>query len=792
MKRILSAVIFSASLILSVPLPCAGGILTFEGFADGTDLVDQYAGVVFRNTMIITAGESLNEFEFPPYSGVNAATDSVGPVDILFDSPIQSFGAYFTYTIPIRVTAYDDASRVLGVVFSSYSNNLQFSGQPGSFPNELLELRFAGIAEILIQGAPLGGSFVFDNLRIDQPVPTNIPEPSSFSSVVSGACALLLGWAVRRAKRLPGTAWLRRNSGPVRAAPALLCLGIAAVSSSKAAGNVVAISPGQDINAIVQANPAGSAFFLNSGTHRLAAIIPKDDDSFAGAPDAVLNGSRILTGFTREGSYWVASGLKDEPRPTGECASGSPTCVYPQSFFIDGQPLTHVATLQEVRPGAFFFDYAADRIYFADDPARRLVELATAPFAFSGGASRVIVRGLTVEKYANAAQVGAIDDGGVGWLIENNVVRLNHGTGIRFFDNAMIRENQVLSNGQLGIGGFGAGVRVVGNEIARNTWAGFSPGWEAGGTKFVRTTDLVLRDNYVHHNTGPGLWIDIDNIRTLIANNVAEYNTKPGIQHEISYAAKIQNNVVRWNGITPLGWLWAAQILIQNSQDTEVSGNVVETGQNYGEGITMIQQDRGSGAYGPYLVRNNYVHDNHITYLGSFGLTGAAADFASDLLFSSNNRFDFNHYYAPVADGHHWVWDDAMRTWTEFKVEQEHHGTFNAMIGNISLSPAAIPSGVLSTVRITASITNRGLIASSVSLKRVDETGGTVAVLGMLHDDGLDGDAVAGDHVFSGRVQFLEPGPALVRLQISAAILGVIQRVESEPVVLLVRAPTGR
>ena len=69
--------------------------------------------------------------------------------------------------------------------------------------------------------------------------------------------------------------------------------------------------------------------------------------------------------------------------------------------------------------------------------------------------------------------------------------------------------------------------------------------WEAGGTKFARTRDLVVRRNFVHHNRGPGLWTDIDNVRTLYEANRVEDNGEAGILHEISYAAVIRNNVVR-------------------------------------------------------------------------------------------------------------------------------------------------------------------------------------------------------------------------------------------------------
>jgi hypothetical protein len=43
-------------------LLAASVVITFEGFADSTILTNQYPGLIFSNTIILTAGISLNEF----------------------------------------------------------------------------------------------------------------------------------------------------------------------------------------------------------------------------------------------------------------------------------------------------------------------------------------------------------------------------------------------------------------------------------------------------------------------------------------------------------------------------------------------------------------------------------------------------------------------------------------------------------------------------------------------------------------------------------------------------------
>ncbi len=50
--------------------------LNFEGFPGSTILTTQYPGLTFSNTIILTSGISLNEFEFPPHSGVSVVSEN--------------------------------------------------------------------------------------------------------------------------------------------------------------------------------------------------------------------------------------------------------------------------------------------------------------------------------------------------------------------------------------------------------------------------------------------------------------------------------------------------------------------------------------------------------------------------------------------------------------------------------------------------------------------------------------------------------------------------------------------
>jgi hypothetical protein len=446
----------------------------------------------------------------------------------------------------------------------------------------------------------------------------------------------------------------------------------------------VSLYPGNNIQQAVDQHPASTTFLLNAGIYRLQSVQPKDGDTFIGMPGALLSGAAVLTGFSRAGALWVAGNQNQQGQLNGYCDQQHPECMYPEDLFFDNAPLLHVQDLASVTSGSWFFDYANHRIYFADDPTGHTVEISTARSAFYGSARNVTIRGLTIEKYAIPAQFGAIGDQypGPNWIISNNEVRWNHGAGINLASGSQALNNHVHHNGQKGIGGNGQNLIVEGNEISFSNWAGFDIGWEAGGAKFAQTNFLTVRKNFIHDNGGAGLWNDIDSINTLYENNTVENNLAGGIQYEISYAATIRYNTVRNNANFPSTWMWGAQILIMNSRDVAVYGNRVDVAPATGNGIGIIQQNRGDGAYGPHIAANNYVHHNSITHRHSpNGSSGLVGDYYQQaLLTSQNNRFDYNSYHVTDPWASAWQWGGYMSWDGMHQIGQELHGTVDTKL----------------------------------------------------------------------------------------------------------------
>ena len=482
---------------------------------------------------------------------------------------------------------------------------------------------------------------------------------------------------------------------------ALWNLGALATAAAAAPGvsdapcplGAIAVEPGAAIQAAVERAGAGAAFCLKNGVHRVQVVRPRPGQKFYGEGRTVLNGSRLLTNFSREGRYWVASGQFQRGQKHGECARTEPACNLPESVFIDDKPLLQVLSKDRLGSNRFYFDYADAKIYLADDPRGRKVEATVAAFAFESMASDVLIRNITVEKYASAAQKGAIHAReATDWTMENCEVRWNSGAGISIGTGGRVRDCNIHHNGQIGIEGDGRNIGIESNSIWSNNIYGFDFLWEAGGVKIASSDGVTFRGNHVYDNIGPGLWCDIDCRNVVYDGNIVENNQDAGIFHEISFSAVIRNNVVRHNGSGRRRWFWGAEITIAASQDVEVSNNTLTVAAG-GCGIVLIDQGRRTKDGAKYKTRNNSVHDNDLTFEG-----GACAGGASDVNFlnenyaiipDGNNRFDGNVYHVPgLSEPARFVWGHEVTDWDGFRGKGlEQAGQLLSSEGTSAIAP---------------------------------------------------------------------------------------------------------
>ena len=427
------------------------------------------------------------------------------------------------------------------------------------------------------------------------------------------------------------------------------------------AQQTVTVSPGDNLQALVNQYPSSTTFSFSPGIYRLQSIVPQSYDSFVGQSGAILSGAALLTSFTQNGSYWTAQvSVTQAASYPGQCKSTSPACIYPEDLFFNNVPKNRVASLAAVGPGYWYLDYSTGTVYMGDSPWGSTVELSELPYAFTGSATNVTISNLTIEKYASVAQSGAID-GGSGsayWAIEGNHIRYNHGRGITDGNGMYIDSNNIYSNGQMGIGGSGTNITVTSNHISYNNYAGFSYYWEAGGAKFSNVQNATVQYNYSYNNAGPGFWNDGNSQYITYNENQASGNVKAGILSVDSSNIIISNNYI-WNdgfNVDGSGIWWGAGILLNDSSTVSVSSNNVSNCMN---GIGGLLSNQGNAPNGqPYLLQNLTVSGNTITQGTGIaaGIVAQGTGFDNSVYTSWNNTFQSNTFNLANPLGIYFDW----------------------------------------------------------------------------------------------------------------------------------------
>ena len=438
----------------------------------------------------------------------------------------------------------------------------------------------------------------------------------------------------------------------------------------------VIIKPGDNIASIVANKPAGTSFYVKAGKYRLQQIQPKDGMTFVGENGAVLSGAKKLTTFGQSGGLWYAdgqtqgSGSRSQGAEYGWCGtSGNNACVFPEQLIINNQQLEQVDTKAEVGPGEFYFDYGANRIWFADSPTGKTVETSVTRYAFWGNADNVTIKNLVIEKYANPGPHGAINPrlGRIGspadnWTIRDNTIRYNNGYAILLEDGLDIIGNHIHHNGHMGIAGNGRNILIQNNEVSYNCLHDYNCFPGLGAIKLVDVHNATIKGNYVHHNWTHGLHSDLGCTNLVWEGNIVTDNEGSGLSQEISAGAVIRNNVFERNGYRSDGKRNPG-IIILNSADIEVYGNTVR---DNADGI-ILRQDQRTGIM---KLTNVWVHDNTVDMDGlartGFQLTGGVTD--TSYMTSRNNRFDYNDYTFDYSNQWHkpfyWIGGQASEsTW---------------------------------------------------------------------------------------------------------------------------------
>jgi hypothetical protein len=124
-----------------------------------------------------------------------------------------------------------------------------------------------------------------------------------------------------------------------------------------------------------------------------------------------------------------------------------------------------------------------------------------------------------------------------------------------------------------------------------------------------------------------------------------------------------------------------------------------------------------------------------------------------------------------------------------FMIAFSHSGFAVQKIDWAKAEPDTVVINQPTPVTITAQIqSDANLIPSSVSLIQYDEADKPIANLGRLYDDGIHGDSVSGDNIFTTQIVLNEPIPKTLYLRVSVAYKGSLRRLLSDTFVIRVKS----
>jgi len=109
-------------------------------------------------------------------------------------------------------------------------------------------------------------------------------------------------------------------------------------------------------------------------------------------------------------------------------------------------------------------------------------------------------------------------------------------------------------------------------------------------------------------------------------------------------------------------------------------------------------------------------------------------------------------------------------------------------LGTPSIVPDSILAATSTPVTFSVTILDPHYTAGSANVQRLNAAGGIVSVLGLLRDDGLQGDVVAGDKVYTLRATLQEALPGSLKFQVSAGFKGELKRTIAGPLWLVVNS----
>jgi hypothetical protein len=165
--------------------------------------------------------------------------------------------------------------------------------------------------------------------------------------------------------------------------------------------------------------------------------------------------------------------------------------------------------------------------------------------------------------------------------------------------NLTVRYSRIHHNANQGIGGVN-GSLLAHVELDSNGGAAFV-GCCAAGVKSIHP--YTIRESYIHHNHGNGVWQDVCGTDLVVVHNVIKSNHLSGVRYEHNQScpgnATIQHNLIQNNNSSTKA-NDAGGIAINSAPNADVGFNTF--GGNFGAAVYV------GGSRGPHT--GTYIHDN--------------------------------------------------------------------------------------------------------------------------------------------------------------------------------------
>ncbi len=338
---------------------------------------------------------------------------------------------------------------------------------------------------------------------------------------------------------------------------------VAPGGSNSAAGSRTA--PLLSVQHAVNISTPGQTIVLRAGTYHERVTVPAGKRvTIQPYPNEAVwfDGSVVVSDWQKSGSVWVSNGWTTQFDSSPTFTKGAPEstlpafnfvdpkyplAAHPDQVWVDGKPLTQVATASAVKAGTFAVDYAAQRLYIGSDPKGHEVRASDKTKAIAVQGEGTTLKGFGVRRFATSVPgFGAITAEAPGITLQDLDIEQNATTGLFVgAANIVVRNVTTTDNGMLGVNGnYADNLLVSGLLSDHNNLQRFNTAPVSGGMKITRSRVLTIRDSSFSHNLGVGLWFDQSVYDGDVIDNTMDGNVSHGMSMEISSTFVVAGNTI--------------------------------------------------------------------------------------------------------------------------------------------------------------------------------------------------------------------------------------------------------